>query len=89
MSGASLADTVLLLKSRIHEERLFALLLFLHDYLNGDDSIKKKICYLYIKNTQYINNWDLVDLSAPNIIGDYLANKSRRPLYVLAKSQDL
>ena len=87
--GAQLADAGLLFRSKIHEERLFALLLFLHAYLSGDDPVKKKIYHLYLKNTRSINNWDLVDLSAPNIVGDYLANKSRRPLYVLAKSHDL
>ena len=87
--GASLADALVLLRSTIHEERFLALLLLLHSYANGDDSVKKKIYHLYFKNTRYINNWDLVDLSAPKIVGAYLANKSRRPLYVFAKSKDL
>jgi len=87
--GASVADAIQLLKSAIHEERLLALFLLIHAYLNGDDFVKRKIYNLYLKKTRYINNWDLVDLSAPNIIGNYLEDKSRRPLYDLAKSRDL
>ena len=42
-----------------------------------------------MKNTGYINNWDLVDLSAPRIVGDYLLNKERSILYKLARSDSL
>ena len=58
-------------------------------YAGGDDALKKKIYGLYLKNTKYINNWDLVDLSAPNIVGAYLLDKGRKPLYVFARSKDL
>lgn len=44
---------------------------------------------MYLKNTKHINNWDLVDLSAPNIIGNYLLDKDRAILYKLAKSKNL
>jgi 3-methyladenine DNA glycosylase AlkD len=79
----------LLLRSKIHEERLLALLMFINMYTNGDNSVKKKIYTLYRSHTRYINNWDLVDLSAPNIIGHYLFDKSTDPLYIFAKSPDL
>jgi len=78
-----------LLRSAIHEERLFALLLLVDAYASAHDPLKKKIYELYLKNTRYINNWDLVDLSAPNIVGNYLMDKSREPLYALARSRDL
>jgi 3-methyladenine DNA glycosylase AlkD len=84
-----LPDVLQLLRSVIHEERLFALMLLIHAYGNAHGSLKKKIYGLYLKNTRYINNWDLVDLSAPNIVGNYLADKSREPLYALARSRDL
>jgi 3-methyladenine DNA glycosylase AlkD len=87
--GTSVPDAVRLLKSSIHEERVFALFLLVSAYSKGDASLKKKIYTLYLKNTRYINNWDLVDLSAPNIVGSYLEDKSRKPLYELAKSRDL
>jgi len=63
--------------------------LFIRAYSEGDDVVKKSIYGLYLKNTRFINNWDLVDLSAPNIVGAYLTDRSRRPLYALAKSRDL
>ena len=84
-----LPDAIRLLRSAIHEERLLALLLLIHAYTNAHDSLKKKIYNLYLKNSRYINNWDLVDLSAPNIVGNYLMDKSREPLYALAKSRNL
>ncbi len=85
----AIGDTLKLLKSPIHEERLLALLLLMSLHSDGDDSVKKKVYNLYCENTRYINNWDLVDLSAPSIIGGYLADKSRRPLYDFARSHDL
>ena len=48
-----------------------------------------KIYHLYLRNTRYINNWDLVDSSADKIVGAYLENKDRACLYKLAKSASL
>ena len=87
--GTPLSEIIRLLKSTIHEERLLALLMLVSAYSRGDDTLKRKIYGLYLKNTKYINNWDLVDLSAPNIVGAYLLDKSRAPLYAFAKSRDL
>jgi 3-methyladenine DNA glycosylase AlkD len=55
-------------------------------FSTGDETQKMQIFDLYLKNTKFINNWDLVDLTAPNIVGTYLTDKSRRPLYDLATS---
>ena len=55
----------------------------------GDDATRKSIYDLYLANTRHINNWDLVDLSAPQIVGGYLENRSRKPLDRLAKSASL
>lgn len=82
-------DAARLLRSSIHEERLLALFLLIAAYCKGDESVKRKIYTVYLKNIRYINNWDLVDLSAPNIVGNYLAGKSRKPLYQLARSRQL
>ncbi len=87
--ATSLPESLQLLRSAIHEERLLALLLLIHAYANAHDSLKKKIYNIYLKNTRYINNWDLVDLSAPNIVGNFLMDKNREPLYVLARSRGL
>jgi 3-methyladenine DNA glycosylase AlkD len=78
-----------LLHSKIHEERLLALVILVGQFEKGDDAIKKQIYNLYLTNTSYINNWDLVDLSAPQIVGGYLQNRSRKPLDRLAKSKSL
>jgi 3-methyladenine DNA glycosylase AlkD len=87
--GAPLYEVARLLASGVHEERLLALLMLVQAFDKGDDDKKRKIYDLYLNNTRYINNWDLVDLSAPNIVGNYLIDKNRKPLYRLAKSPEL
>jgi len=87
--GIPMTETATFLKSGIHEERLFALLVLVREFSKGDAAARRKIYNLYRENTRYINNWDLVDLSAPNIVGNYLLDKSRKPLYEFAKSRDL
>jgi len=82
-------DVVLLLKSPIHEERTLSLLMLVRSYETGSETTKKKIFNCYIANTRYINNWDLVDLSAPNIVGAHLFDKSRKQLYAFAGSDNL
>ncbi|MGD0022180.1 MAG: DNA alkylation repair protein [Smithellaceae bacterium] len=83
-------DEVLpLLRSPYHEERLFALILFVNAFTQGDETIQEKIYDLYMANTRRINNWDLVDISAPNIAGAFLLVRSKKPLYQLAKSKSL
>ncbi len=88
-NDTSVDDAVLLLKSPIHEARLLALLILVHSYATGNEIVKKQIFNRYIANTRYINNWDLVDLSAPHIAGAYLVDKSRKQLYIFAGSNDL
>ncbi len=82
----SFSDAIKLLRSRIHEERFLALLILLRLFKEGDAKIKEKIYKTYLANARFINNWDLVDLSAPAIVGGFLINKDRRILYSLAKS---
>ena len=84
-----LRDVLRLLSSKHHEERLLALLMLARVFDEGDESMKRKIYNLYLGNTHFINNWDLVDISAPNIVGAWLVGRSRKPLYRLAKSRDL
>jgi 3-methyladenine DNA glycosylase AlkD len=84
-----LKEILSLLKSPYHEVRLFALILFVNTFAQGDGTIQKKIYDLYVANTGYINNWDLVDISAPKIVGAFLMERSRKPLYQLAKSKIL
>lgn len=77
-----------LLKSKYHEERLLALIMMGNRCKKAPDSAEHKVIYdHYLANTQYVNNWDLVDCSAHYIVGRYLLNRSRKPLYKLAKSK--
>jgi 3-methyladenine DNA glycosylase AlkD len=81
-----------LLNTKIHEKRLIALLMLIEKYKKtNDEKMKEKIFNFYLKNSKNVNNWDLVDLSAPNIVGDFLLEKPRKRkiLYKLAKSQNL
>jgi 3-methyladenine DNA glycosylase AlkD len=87
--GTTLGEIKKILASRYHEDRLLALLMLVREFAKGDEALKKRIYGLYLRSTRYINNWDLVDVSAPNIIGTYLLDKSRKPLYAFAKSNDL
>jgi 3-methyladenine DNA glycosylase AlkD len=78
-----------LLHSPIHEHRLTALLLLINLYIKATAKTKNSIFEFYLNNVNHINNWDLVDLSAPPIVGDYLLDKSRAILYQLAHSDHL
>jgi 3-methyladenine DNA glycosylase AlkD len=86
----TLNEIVELLKSKYHEIRLGALLILVKRYEKSDFKIKKEIYKIYIKNVKYINNWDLVDLTSPNIVGDYIYNwGDYNDLWKLAKSSHL
>lgn len=85
----SLSDITKLLHSKIHEHRLAALLILVQRFNKGTELERKKYYDFYLKNKEWINNWDLVDLSAPNIIGVFLLDKPRTVLIRLAKSNDL
>lgn len=82
-----LSDIQKLLESNINEYRFLALLMLIKRYksnVNNDE------CYnFYLKNIQYINNWNLVDLSAHEILGRYLYKKSHEALITLAQSSNL
>lgn len=78
-----------LLESAFHEKRLCALLILVRQYKKGDTAKQEQIYNLYLSNTHHINNWDLVDSSAPYIVGPHLDGKDKTPLYGLAKSPSL
>ena len=84
-----LTEVTHILKSHIHEERLLALLILVRAFAKGDERLKEKIYHFYLDNTLYINNWDLVDLSAVYIVGAFLMAKSKKTLYTLAKSNNM
>ncbi len=82
-------QVVELLHSEVHEERLTALMVWVLQYKHGDEQVQKKIYELYLKHTQWINNWDLVDTSARDIVGGYIFDKERDILDKLSKSKDV
>jgi 3-methyladenine DNA glycosylase AlkD len=84
-----LPDLQKIIKSKIHEERLIALFILVNKFKKGDEKIKEKIFNFYLKNMKYVNNWDLVDLSAEKIIGVYLIDKDKNLLFELAKSENI
>jgi 3-methyladenine DNA glycosylase AlkD len=85
----SLPDVETLLHDKWHEARLLALTLLDDAYARGDSAEREAIFRLYLRNTDYINNWDLVDGSAPGIVGAHLATRSRTRLDNLARSKKL
>jgi 3-methyladenine DNA glycosylase AlkD len=85
----SMDDVTQLLESPIHEERALALIILTLQFARGDAQKQTSIYEFYIRNTRYINNWDLVDCSAHKIVGAYLYDKNREPLNNLALSQDM
>lgn len=77
-----------LLHSKIHEERLITLFVLVEQFEREKDK-RKEIFDFYLENTPYINNWDLVDLSAAKIVGAYLFDKPKDILFELAKSKNI
>ncbi len=90
-SQLQLVEVKMLLYSHIHEERLVALLILVWRYSSALSSREEKeeIVKFYIDNIKQVNNWDLVDLSAPNILGGHLIDRDRRLLYRLARSENV
>ena len=83
----SVTEITKLLKSEYHEARLLAVLLLVQQFTKADEMKREKIYRLYLKNVKYINNWDLVDSSAPYIVGAWLLDKDRTVLYELANAK--
>ena len=87
--GLPLSEVKQLLMSRYHEDRLTALLLLVYQYETGTPEVRNDICKFYLQHTRYINNWDLVDTSAPCILGPWLQTQpdARQRLRKLASSK--
>ncbi len=84
-----ITDAIELLQSGIHEHRLTALFILTEQYNKGDEEDRQRIVDLYLGNTAYVNNWDLVDSSAHKILGAWLVDKARDVLYEMAESESL
>ena len=88
--AAPLGSALALLRSPLHEERLLALVLLVERFERGDESERARIYAQFRKHTpRYVNNWDLVDSAAYQIVGAYLEPRDRGPLYELARSPSL
>lgn len=88
-SELSLAGIDALLASPIHEYRYAGLLILVARYEEGDAGTRQAVFDFYLNHTRRVNNWDLVDTSAPYIVGVHLVARSRRVLHRLAISPDL
>lgn len=85
----SIRKAFLLLKSQFHEERLLSLFILIDIFKKTNEEKKELIYNQYLNNTKFINNWDLVDCSAEYIVGAYLRERNKQPIYSLAKSGNL
>jgi 3-methyladenine DNA glycosylase AlkD len=90
----SLSESLTLLRSEWHEERFMALLLMERRFeraSNNDskDAVREEIVTAYLANTRWVNNWDLVDASAPSILGEWLLTRERSALEKLVLSENL
>ena len=86
---APLPEVRKLMRSPWHEERLLALLIVVRKFEGGNEILRKTLYTFYVKSIRYVNNWDLVDLSAPKIVGPFLEKRFRRPLYRMVRSENL
>ena len=88
--GISTADMMTLIKSKYHEERLLGLIILVNKYSKSNVKKDRKQLYnIYVSSFKYVNNWDLVDVTCPHVIGKHLMVKDRSILYSWAKSDDL
>lgn len=78
-----------LIDSPYHEFRLTGLLILVGRYQKGTPAVKRTAVQMYLRNTKRINNWDLVDVTAPRIIGDYYENRPKDKLKKMARSRNL
>lgn len=88
-SDASLNEISKLLKSKINEERLLALILLVNQYQKSDKNARVERYQFYLDHLKHVNNWNLVDCSAHLIIGAHIVNDDKKLLVTLAKSNDM
>lgn len=84
-----LAELQLLIQSEYHEARLCALLIVVEQFKKAQEPERKILYDFYLKNARRINNWDLVDVTCPHVVGAYLLDKDRSRLYELVASDNL
>jgi 3-methyladenine DNA glycosylase AlkD len=85
----SLSEIVSILQSKVHEERMLALVLMVNKFKKAQVEESQALYSSYLDNTQYINNWDLIDISALHIVGAFLYDRDRSILMKLAQSKSM
>jgi 3-methyladenine DNA glycosylase AlkD len=80
------AEAANLLRSTFHEDRLLALFILIDHYYAGEEAVRSIIHHIYLAHTAFVNNWDLVDASAPHLVGHYLRDRDKDTLMSLAAS---
>jgi len=84
-----LPELAKLIDSDMHEERLTGVLILVDRYARGDDAAKQEAFDFYLRHLKHVNSWDIVDSSAPYIVGRHLRTRDRALLYRLAESKVL
>lgn len=84
-----LPELQILLESEYHEARLCALLIVMEQFKKAPEKEREMLYAFYLRNARRINNWDLVDVTCPHIVGAWLLDKDRSILYELAASENL
>ena len=88
-----MAEVTTLLHSPVHEDRLCAVIILIEQYKRGSSEQQQAIYDCYLAQTTRINNWDLVDVSAPHIVGAHLftvpKTEAQETLQRLASSTNL
>lgn len=85
----SMQEIRTLLSSNFHEARLIGVIILVHQFEKSKGAGKEAIVRFYLDNANFINNWDIVDLSVYKILGAYLFERDRKLLYQLAKSENI
>lgn len=85
----SLPELSKLISSKWHDDRLLALIILVHQYEKGNEAERQAVCDFYLKHLAHVNNWDLVDSSAAQIVGEHLRDRPRDLLEKLARSDNL
>ncbi|WP_367898568.1 DNA alkylation repair protein [Leptospira sp. WS58.C1] len=87
--GLPLPELQKIVKSKYHEERLLGFFILCEKFQKTRTDKREQLHLFYLKNLKYVNNWDIVDLSSRDLIGDYLIDKKRDLLYKLVKSNNI
>jgi len=85
----NLSELEQFLRNEIHEYRSIALFMLCYKFEKANEPGRSLIADFYLNNISFVNNWDLVDASAPNILGCYLFDKNRDLLYEFVHTNDL